>query len=245
MKHFLLLCILVLPFGVSAVDAQVMRTDDFQSAYRLVKVLAVGRHHVRSAVLSKGERRITPHQWHEWDEEDGYLTARGAILEQEMGRYFRQWLSGERLFDFSSAKEGDSIYLYANSMRRTIDTARSFAKGFMPNMNLEVGYNKNVKMGSMDPVFNAVISKKSDAFNQKACAEVEFACGAEGLQGFADRLEQDALKLAEVIDLSHSPACMQGDTCRFHFENARLSLRPKVMPMVLGGNLYLARCGSQ
>lgn len=240
MKQTHLFCILIVLSAVSAVEAQVMRSDGFRSEYRLVKVLAVGRHHVRSAVLSKGEKRITPHQWHEWEEEDGDLTARGAILEQEMGHFFRQWMSGEGLVDFSSSSVCDSIHLYANSMRRTIDTGRNFAMGFMPGTDLEVIYNKNVKMGSMDPVFNTVVSKKSNVFKQKVNAEVEYLCGEDGLQGEANRLEQDAMLLAEVLDINRSPACMKGDTCSFHFENAMIALQPKIMPMILGGNIYLA-----
>ena len=240
MKQIILPCILIVFFAVSTVEAQVMRSDEFHLKYQLKKVLAVGRHHVRSAVLTKGEKRITPYQWHQWAEDEGYLTARGAILEQEMGRFFRQWMMGEGLFDFSSSLACDSIYIYANSMRRTIDTGLSFAKGFMPNMDLEVIYNTNVKMGLMDPVFNDVISKKSDAFEQKASAEVNYVCGKEGLQGVLYRLEEDAMSLAEVLDISHSPACLRGDTCRFHFDDGKIVLRPRIMPMILGGNIYLA-----
>lgn len=234
------LCLLMLWGGLNAIDAQISRSDAFHSRYHLEKVLAVGRHHLRSAVISKAERRITPHQWHQWDVEDGNLTQRGALLEQQMGKFFKMWLTEEGLMDFAHFHSSDSIFLYANSMERTIETARSFADGLMPGVELEVDYNKSIEMGSMDPVFNAVCSSISDVYKNKASAELEYACGEGGLSVAIARLEKDAEVLADVLDMGLSPACMQGDTCNFHFENPRISIRRNVMPMTLGGNLYLA-----
>ena len=200
----------------------------------------VGRHGVRSASLTKGERRITPHKWHQWSVGAGKLTERGKLLEKQMGIFFREWIESEHLFDLSSSISSQSL-IYANSLERTVNTGTHFIHGFAPEESLEVAYNKSIDFESMDPIFNNVSHRSTGVFKQKVDAEASYGAGENGLQEVFTLLEQDAAILANVLDMPISPACTQGDTCSFHFENAKVYLHYNWMPRVTAGNIYLAQ----
>ena len=200
----------------------------------------VGRHNVRSASLTKGERRITPHQWHKWSVSAGHLTERGKALEEQMGIFFREWIESEHLFD-SSTELSNHTLIYANTTERTVSTGTHFIHGFAPETSLEVSFNKEIDFGTMDPVFNNVSHRSTGIFKQKVDAEAEYGAGEGGLQDVFTLLEQDAAVLADVLDMSLSPACTQGDTCTFHFNNAHVYLHNNWMPRITAGNIYLAQ----
>lgn len=200
----------------------------------------VGRHGVRSASLTKGERRITPHKWHQWSVGAGKLTERGKLLEKQMGIFFREWIESEHLFDLSSSITNQCL-IYANSLERTVNTGTHFIHGFAPEESLEVAYNKSIDFESMDPIFNNVSHRSTGVFKQKVDAEASYGAGENGLQEVFTLLEQDAAILANVLDMPISPACTQGDTCSFHFENAKVYLHYNWMPRVTAGNIYLAQ----
>ncbi len=219
------------------------QTDDetLLANYKLKKLVMVGRHGVRSASLTKSERRITPHTWHKWREGDGQLTERGAILEQQMGHYFREWLRKMGLFVEEDSQHAADCYVYANSMPRTVDTAVNFLAGFMPGAGIDVNYNKNVAFGSMDDVFKDGSSIASNYFIAKVKAEAESACGEGGFAAVMDSLENDAKVLSQLLDMDVSPACQHGDTCSFDFSGAYIYLHKSWMPRIAGGNIYLAQ----
>ena len=204
----------------------------------------VGRHHVRSAAISKNERRITPHQWHEWSVADGDLTERGAMLEQQMGVFYRQWVIQERLFGDAPAPVVSQSRLYANSMSRTVKTGQAFASGFSPDSTLVTDYDKNVKFGSMSPVFNDVSTKVSTVIEAKANAEADDGCPPDGFAAVVTSLEENAAVMASVIDMEDSPACQEDGTCSFLFTDPAIFLRLKIMPRIVGGNIYLAQMAS-
>lgn len=217
------------------------QSDAFLSKYQLRKLVMVGRHGVRSASLSTGERRITTHQWHKWSVGSGQLTERGALLEQYMGCYFREWLRETGLFADDDAVHASDCYVYANSMSRTVATANSFLQGFMPQAGVEVLYNKNVTFGDMDEPFNNVSSYAGSYFLAKVKAEAEYACGEGGLAAMVDSMEKEAAVLADILDLTASPACMQGDTCSLTFPEIYNYLHKGWMPRIRGGRIDLTR----
>ena len=235
---------LILLFSLTttySAKAQIARPEEFRSKYKLAKVMMMGRHHVRSGSITNREHRVTPHEWHQWEVEEGNLTQRGALLEQQMGVFFNMWLSKEQLLDFSDPSSADSVLIYANSMERTIETGRNFAKGLMPGIDLPVVYNTSVEMGKMDPVFNTVSSKTSDVLKKKANAEIDMLCGEGGLREAISRLEQDAEVMADIIDMTSSTGCLEANACSFHFDNPYISLSRNAMPKIQGGNLYTAQ----
>ena len=232
---------LILLFSLTttySAKAQITRPEEFHSKYKLAKVMMMGRHHVRSGAITNREHRVTPHEWHQWEVEEGNLTQRGALLEEQMGIFFNLWLSKEQLLGFSDPSSADSVHIYANSMERTIETGRNFAKGLMPGKDLQVVYNTSVEMGKMDPVFNTVSSKTSDVLKKKANAEIDLLCGEGGLREAISQLEQDAEVMADIIDMTSSTGCLEANACSFHFDNPYISLSRNAMPKIQGGNLY-------
>lgn len=71
-----------------------------QEAYTLDRVVILSRHNIRSPLSGSGSLLgdITPHTWFRWTSRPSELSLRGAILETQMGQYFRQWLEKEGLF---------------------------------------------------------------------------------------------------------------------------------------------------
>ncbi len=215
--------------------------DQFLGKYQLRKMVMVGRHGVRSASLSKGERRITPHPWHQWSVGAGQLTERGALLEQYMGCYFRAWLTKAGLFSDDDDRHAADCYVYANTMRRTVETASSFLQGFMPQAGVEVVYNKDIAFGDMDQVFNNASTYAGSYFLAKVKAEAEYASGPGGFAAVVDSMQHNAAILASVLDLAGSPACQQGDTCSLTFPEPYNYLHKDWMPRIRGGRIDLTR----
>ena len=225
----------------AGLQAQLTRDDDFHARYHLNKVVMVGRHHIRSAVIRKGERRITPHKWHQWSVGDGNLTERGAMLEQKLGAFYRQWTMQEGLYGDAQSPNASQTLIYANSMQRTVETARSFAAGFSPDNPIEAEYDTTVKFGSMSPVFYDVSTKFNETLKAKVLAEADLVCYPGDFQSTIDQLEEDAQKITQVLDMKDSPACQQHDTCSFYFTNSKIILHLQWMPRILGGNIYFAQ----
>lgn len=227
--------------NISSVRAQLARDDAFYSRYHLDKVVMVGRHHVRSGAITKGERRITPHLWHQWSVADGNLTERGAMLERRLGEFYRQWTMKSQLFVSAVEPDARQVRIYANSLPRTVETAQNFVAGFSPDNELEVDYDKSVSFGSMSPVFNDISNYLSDRIQTKVLAEVDQGCWPDDFATTLQKLEKDAALIAQVIDLKDSPACQQNDTCSFNFLNSKIYLHLGWMPRITGGNIYLAQ----
>ena len=68
------------------------RPDGFHGRYTLEEVVVLSRHNIRSPLSGKGSvlSRITPHEWFEWTSAPGELSRKGAILETQMGQFFRE-----------------------------------------------------------------------------------------------------------------------------------------------------------
>ena len=68
------------------------------------------------------------------------------------------------------------MYVYANSLQRTVATAQFFSNGAFPGCDVSVHHQD--KMGEMDPTFNPIITDTSEAFNQQALAAMNAALGS-------------------------------------------------------------------
>lgn len=147
-KTFRILLLLLCP---AVMMAQLERSQEFRSEYKLKEVVILSRHNIRSPLSSNGSAlsRLTPHKWTEWSSAPSELTLRGGILETMMGQFFRKWLIEEGLFEENHIPTADELNFYANSMQRTIATAQYFSSGFMPVANIRV--NHRFSPSKMDP----------------------------------------------------------------------------------------------
>ncbi|MDU6077330.1 MAG: bifunctional glucose-1-phosphatase/inositol phosphatase [Pantoea sp.] len=187
-----------LPIGMAAQAAE----GDMQ----LQQVLMFSRHNLRAPLADNGSvlEQSTKKSWPQWSVPGGQLTTKGGVLEVYMGNYTRQWLAQQGLVQNGSCPDSSNVFVYANSLQRTVATAQFFVNGAFPGCDIAVTHQD--AMGTMDPVFNPVITDDSEAFNKKALA----AMTAEN--------EKLALKpalqqLDKIVDYKSAPACNNKKQC--------------------------------
>ncbi|MEX6397770.1 histidine-type phosphatase, partial [Providencia hangzhouensis] len=139
----------------------------------LDQVLVLSRHNLRTPIVNTGIlTEVTDKKWPAWDAQSGYLTTKGGALEVYMGHYFREWIDQNKLLaDELCPTSNEDIYLYTNSLQRTIATAQFFAAGAFPGCKVNIHHQPEI--GKMDPVFNPIITNASPEFKQQALAEME------------------------------------------------------------------------
>ncbi|MBR5905487.1 MAG: glucose-1-phosphatase [Bacteroidales bacterium] len=148
------------PAGVSA-----------DNPYKLEQVIVLSRHNIRSPLTRNGSvlDSLTPHHdmWHIWSADAGRLTLKGGISETLMGQYFKLWLESEGLIPQDWQPSRREAYFYANSLQRTVATARHFSAGFAPAADIRVKYLP----GKLNKTFLTIITADSEAFREEAARE--------------------------------------------------------------------------
>lgn len=196
--------IAALPLGFSAHAAD----GDLQ----LQQVLMLSRHNLRAPLADNGSvlGQATKKAWPQWDVPGGELTIKGGVLEVYMGRYTREWLAQQGLMKNDACPAPDEVFAYANSLQRTVATAQYFVTGAFPGCDVTVTHQDD--MGSMDPVFNPVITNDSDEFNKRALA-------ALNAQGEKLSLKPAFQRLEKIVDYKNSPACNGKKQCTLSSDN--------------------------
>lgn len=187
-----------LPIGTLAQAAD----NDMQ----LQQVLMFSRHNLRAPLADNGSvlAQSTKKTWPEWDVPGGQLTTKGGVLEVYMGNYTRQWLAQQGLVKNGVCPDSNSVFVYANSLQRTVATAQFFVNGAFPGCDIAVTHQD--EMGSMDPVFNPVITDGNEEFIKKALAGMTAANEKLSLKPAFQRLEK-------IVDYKSSPACNNKKQC--------------------------------
>ncbi|MFW0697571.1 bifunctional glucose-1-phosphatase/inositol phosphatase [Pantoea sp. R13S299] len=173
---------------------------------QLQQVLMLSRHNLRAPLADNGSvlEQSTKKSWPQWDVPGGQLTTKGGVLEVYMGNYTRQWLAQQGLVKNGSCPDSNNVFVYANSLQRTVATAQFFVNGAFPGCDVAVTHQD--EMGSMDPIFNPVITDGSDAFNKKALAAMAAANEKLALKPAFQHLEK-------IVDYKASPACNNKKQC--------------------------------
>ena len=187
-----------LPVGTVALAAD--------SDMQLQQVLMLSRHNLRAPLADNGSvlEQSTKKSWPQWDVPGGQLTTKGGVLEVYMGNYTRQWLAQQGLVKNGSCPDSNNVFVYANSLQRTVATAQFFVNGAFPGCDVAVTHQD--EMGTMDPIFNPVITDGSEAFNKKALAAMAAANEKLSLKPAFQRLEK-------IVDYKASPACNNKKQC--------------------------------
>jgi len=188
--------------------SQIARSRDFNEKYTLKEVVVMSRHNIRSPLTSGNSmlNKVTPHQWFEWSSPSSQLSLRGAVLETEMGQFFRKWLVKQGFMPDNYRPKGKEFYFLANSRQRTFATAKSFSSGFLPFANIEIHHK--YKEDKMDPLFTPQFTKMSDLYRKEVLAEINSMNG--GPKAMMEQVQPALNLLEEVIDLKDSPACKEG-----------------------------------
>jgi glucose-1-phosphatase len=193
--------------------------------YQLEQVLLMSRHNLRTPLGSSVLEQSTAQSWPEWDMPSGWLTTKGGVLEVYMGHYMREWLADQGLVTSGECPAPQTLYAYANSLQRTVATAQFFVTGAFPGCDVPVHHQE--KIGTMDPVFNAVITNNSPEFKESA------------VQAMEKRREElkltDSYKLLEkIVAYSNSPACKEKQQCELIAPKDKFTANAAEKPSVSG-----------
>lgn len=240
---FLSLLLLSLWLNPITLTAQIKRSDSFKEKYSLKEVVVLSRHNIRSPLSNGGSvlGKLTPHQWTDWSSSASELTLRGGALETIMGQFFRKWLVKEGLFQENYVPLHDGILVYANSMQRTIATARYFSAGFMPIADVQVHHR--FSPSKMDPIFFPRLTKVSEEFKKEALKQIAAMGGKRGIVGINEELKSSYDIIENTLDLKSSPACKEGIACSFDNYNTKILLELGEEPQ-MKGSLKLANTAS-
>jgi 4-phytase/acid phosphatase len=114
-------------------------------------VVIVSRHGVRSPTWDAVRlNQYSALPWPDWGVAPGELTPHGRDLVKIMGAYYREWLTGERLYSRTGCQDAGRIYIWADSGHRTIDTGRALAESLLPGCGLAIHSQPD---GRRDPIF--------------------------------------------------------------------------------------------
>ena len=212
------------------------RPAGFDDRYAREEMVILSRHNIRSPISGPGSvvSRITPHAWFDWSSVPGELSLRGGALEVEMGQFFREWLIGEGFIGKNAVPEAGTVRFYANSIQRTRATARAFAAGMFPMADIPV--EQHTPLGTMDPVFNPVITKVTGSFLEKAQAEID------AMGGLDAPVKANYALLEKVLDMRKAPAAAH-DTLSFSQFPSTIRFEMNKEP-IMGGGLKMATSAS-
>jgi glucose-1-phosphatase len=202
-------------------------TQEAPEGYQLRQVLMMSRHNLRAPLANNGSvlEQSTSRPWPKWEVPGGQLTTKGGVLEIYMGRYMRQWLGEQGLVKGDDCPGDSQAYIYANSLQRTVATAQFFAAGAFPGCNIQVHHQ--AKMGTMDPVFNPVITRDDPAFSKAAVSAME-------AQRSRYALDDSFKLLEEIADYKDSPVCKEQHQCELSGGKDSFSARQNQEPGVSG-----------
>lgn len=197
---------------VLSFSAQAIETLD---NYILEQVVVFSRHGLRAPLASPTSTlgKITPNQWPQWDTPASYLTTRGGVLESYFGHYFNEWLVDNKLLTENTCPSENEVYIYTNSLQRTIATGQYFTVGAFPGCIVPIIHKE--KLGTMDPVFFPVISDDNPEFKQAAITSINQTAHAKGIEGLNQKLNNTYQDLSNIINYTQSTNCLADKQCDF------------------------------
>lgn len=170
---------------------------------KLEKVVMLMRHGVRpptkAAVVPPG---YSNEKWPDWPVDFGLLTPHGAAGVKLLGEADRGYFGGRGLFPDGCPAAG-TIVLKASYKERTINTAQSWAAGFMPGCAADVAH----PAGSDDDAIFHGLDGGPTSFDGKRAYDAALAQAPEGgLAAETERYRGELTLLAKVLNCA-LPAC--------------------------------------
>ena len=183
--------------------------------YTLEQVVVFSRHGLRAPLSSPTSTlgKITPNQWPQWDTPASYLTTRGGVLESYFGHYFSEWLVDNKLLTENTCPSENEVYIYTNSLQRTIATGQYFTVGAFSGCIVPIIHKE--KLGTMDPLFFPVISDDNPEFKQAAITSINQTASAKGIEGLNQKLSNTYQDLSNIINYTQSTNCLTDKQCDF------------------------------
>ena len=176
-----------------------------KSKYKLVKVVIMSRHNIRSPLTVNGSfiETMTPNKWFNWTSSPSETSLKGEILETIFGQYFRKYMEKEGLINVNYIPKSDKeILFYSNAMQRTISTAKFFSSGAFPLVNVRIKYNR--ELNKMDEVFNPVITIGNETYKNAVVDEVKKIYDNEDINDTIKHLKPNFRVLEKILNLKES-----------------------------------------
>lgn len=194
--------------------------------YSLSQSVVLSRHNIRSPLSSPDSllARLTPHQWFSWTSKPSELSIKGGLLEEEMGSYFKQLFSKEKLLDKYNK---DEIRIYSNAKQRTIETSKHFVKTLFDSEDVEV--ELHASYDQMDPVFNPQFTFLNESYKEDVTKQIN--------ELYADKiknLKSNYDLLCDVLDFDESIAKSSGEFSNFNVDDTLFTFELNKEPALSG-----------
>ncbi|OCG35877.1 bifunctional glucose-1-phosphatase/inositol phosphatase [Gilliamella sp. Gris1-4] len=220
--------------GLTAILSFGTQASEQLEDYTLEQVVVFSRHGLRAPLASPNSTlgKVTPNSWPQWDTPASYLTTRGGVLESYFGHYFSEWLVDNKLLAANDCPSKNDVYIYTNSLQRTIATGQFFSVGAFPGCNIPVIHKE--KLGTMDPVFFPVIRDGSPEFKQAAIASINQTADIKGIEGLNEKLGKAYQDMSKIINYPQSSNCLTDKQCDFTKLPTQLIIEKGKEPGVTG-----------
>ena len=220
-KIFLFMCLMIL-----------FSTAHAEKYYQLEEMIVLSRHNIRSPLSSNDSvlGEITPNKWFNWTSKSGELSLRGGELEILMGQYFRKWLVDENLITEDYTPIENEIRFYANSMQRTIATAKYFSSAFLPMASVKIEHK--FKPNKMDSNFNPQLIYFDENFRDEAMKQIQSIIDK-------NKLDSEYRLLERVLDMKKSVYAKKNNFKKFNSDDTKIILEVNKEPAI-SGSLKLA-----
>ncbi|XP_041970798.1 glucose-1-phosphatase-like [Aricia agestis] len=209
---FLIICASVLIY--------ILLANKLHNTYKLQQVLILSRHNARSPT-SEVLAKISPHSWPKYEEIPGHLTKKGFLLEGFMGNYFSAWMVQENLIKYGCPSQED-YFVYANSVERTLSSARAFLEKGYPNCNISIHHTDQP-----DPVFSPYIHNSSSIFKEVALKEMNRMLNELNLNA-------SYLKMQDILNYEQSEFCKVERNCHLTTDSNEVGIAAGKKPILSG-----------
>ena len=195
-----------------------------EESLKLEKVVMLMRHGIRpptkAAVVPPG---YSTERWPDWPVDFGLLTPRGAAGVKLLGESDRAYFGARGLFASGCPAPG-TVVLKASYKERTINTAQSWAAGFMPGCAADVAH----PAGADDDAIFHGLDGGPVSFDGKRAFDAALAQAPEGgLAAETERHRGELTLLARVLNCALP-------TCPLVAEPSRLVAQPHDRPDLEG-----------
>ncbi|WP_392563643.1 histidine-type phosphatase [Orbus wheelerorum] len=199
------------------------------TSLELEQVIVLSRHGIRTPLPNTLDclTAVTPKNWPQWQFLPGYLTTRGGTLESYFGHYLVNYLAN---LDFTLTS--NDVFIYANSLQRTVATAQYFNVGAFAGLDIPVRHRYPIER--MDAVFNPIIRDSSSTFKNRVLDDLKRHTGSSQL---IDKLNQNLAStydlLSDILDYKHS-ALYQQYRCEFSQLPTQIDIIKDEEPILIG-----------
>ena len=191
-------------------EVEAARKAAAEDPYTLEQVVILSRHNLRAPLSSNGSvpSELTPHSWIQWTANSSELTMKGGVEEVAMGQYFRKWLDQEGLIPENSIPAEGEVRFNARDKQRCRATARYFAAGLFPLVDIEVEHPGDEK-GTED-FMKPALNFYTEAYAEDATAQVAAQGGEAGFDGLAEQTRDVIQLIMDTVDMQDSEIYQSG-----------------------------------